>query len=99
MVHKRYLVFQILPPSFPKKTVIIGLAHRAIQLSDPQYRQEAINKATNALILSYKIINNIFKARINKYYNSLKTQTKKRKTNISISPIHNWPFTTTANSF
>ena len=86
MVHKntwssRYLHFESNHLLSQIKTVIIGLAGRAIQLS-PQYRQEAINKAKKALILnSYpiKLINNIFKARINKYYNSLKTQTKKKK--------------------
>jgi hypothetical protein len=77
----RYLNFNSNHPLSQKKTVIIGLADRAIQLSDPEYRQEAIEKAKNALKLNNypkKLINNTFKARINKFYNSLQAQNTKK---------------------
>jgi hypothetical protein len=55
-----------------KKSVIIGIADRAIKLSDITFRHEAIKKAKNILINnSYppKLINSIFSSRIQKHTN------------------------------
>lgn len=73
----RYLNFLFQHPISQKISVIIGLADRAIALSDPEYRQEAIQKAKQALRKnSYpeRLINSIFKKRINEFHNSTANQ-------------------------
>ncbi|MBV2145288.1 MAG: hypothetical protein KTM48_00870, partial [Wolbachia endosymbiont of Pissodes strobi] len=71
----RYLNFDSSHPIAQRKSVIIGLADCAIQLSDPEYRKNAIKKAKDALVLNNypkKLINKLFKNRIHKFYNSIK---------------------------
>lgn len=69
----RYLNFNSCHPMTQKKSVIIGLADRVIELSDPEYREQNIKKAKLALQENdypLNLINKIFKNRIHKYYNS-----------------------------
>lgn len=84
----RYLNYNSNHPKKQKKSVIIGLTDRAISLSDPEYRENAIKKAKDALILNNyptRLINKTFKQRIHKYYNS---DTKiKQKINKKFLPI------------
>ena len=47
-----YLNFKSSHPISQKKSVVIGLADRAIQLSDSEYRERAIKKAKSALKLN-----------------------------------------------
>jgi hypothetical protein len=87
----RYLHFKSSHPISQKKSVVIGLADRAIGLSDPEYRERAIKKAKNALKLnSYPetLINKIFKDRIHKFYNCTNS-----------SPNHNKKKTTPKSQF
>lgn len=82
----RYLNYNLHHPTCQKKSVIIGLADRAIKLSDIEYRQEAIEKAKNALSLNeypIALINKIFKQRINKFYNSLQSPNKAKGNHIN----------------
>lgn len=68
----RYLSYNSQHPISQKKSVVIGLADRAIKLSDPKYREHAINKAKEALRKNKypeHLICNIFKKRIHKFYN------------------------------
>jgi hypothetical protein len=70
----RYLNYKSCHPISQKKSVIIGLADRAVKLSDTDFRENAIKKAKQALILNnypITLINKIFKKRINKFYNAL----------------------------
>lgn len=60
----RYLKFNSNHPMSQKKSVVINLADRAISLSDPEYRKNAINKAKTALEKNNypnELIENIFK--------------------------------------
>lgn len=69
----RYLNYFSQHPTSQKKTVIMGLADRAIKLSDAAYRDNAINKAKDILKTnSYpiKLINQIFKTRLHKFQNA-----------------------------
>lgn len=68
----RYINFSSQHPVTQKKSVIAGLADRAIHLSDPEYRQKSIKKAKEALLLNnypVKMIDSIFKKRIHRFYN------------------------------
>jgi len=65
-----------------KKSVIIGLADRAIKLSDCEYRANAIKKAKEALKLNdypEKLINTIFKNRIHLFYNQFQPKNISQK--------------------
>lgn len=73
----RYLNYFSQHPISQKRSVIIGLADRAIKLSDLNYRPKAIQKAKNILVKnSYplKLINKIFKRQIQRLYNNTQTQ-------------------------
>lgn len=89
---ERYINFRSNHPISQKKSVVIGLADRAIALSDPEYRQDAIKKAKTALIKNNypeTFIKNIFKKRIHKFYNKnpSKTQTKTNNSQTNYIPI------------
>lgn len=76
----RYVNFNSQHPISQKKSVIIGLADRAVKLSSPEYREHAIEKAKEALKLNNypkKLIDTIFKKRIHLFYNQPKSKLKK----------------------
>nr|CAI5854710.1 unnamed protein product [Callosobruchus analis] len=80
----RYLNYYSQHPITQKKSVITGLADRAIKLSDQQYREAAINKAKNILkqnCYPSKLINSIFKSRIHTFYNNLSKNKNNKNTN------------------
>lgn len=90
----RYLNFKSHHPINQRKSVIIGLADRAIQLSDPEYREAAITKAKEALQLNnypLQLINKIFKDRIHSFYNTkqIKNQNNTKKTKYVSIPFVN----------
>ena len=80
----RYLNYNSQHPMSQKKSVIIGLADRAIKLSCPEYRENSIKKAKEALKLNHypeKLINTIFKERIHKFYNQNPQKNTSKKQN------------------
>ncbi|XP_060523582.1 uncharacterized protein LOC132700362 [Cylas formicarius] len=90
----RYVNFNSQHPISQKKSVIIGLADRAIKLSDPDFREKSITKAKQALKLNNypeRLINTIFKKRIHLFYNQTKqksnTQQKQKKNYLSLPYI------------
>lgn len=89
----RYTNFNSTHPTNQKKTVIIGLADRAIKLTSPIFRNEIIQKAKNILINNNypkTMINKIFKSRIHKFYNSqqiLKTNNTENKKFVTLPYI------------
>ncbi|XP_050512088.1 uncharacterized protein LOC126888113 [Diabrotica virgifera virgifera] len=69
----RYLNFNSHHPLSQKKSVVIGLADRAIKLSDPINRPQAIEKAKTALALNsypHQLIETTFKSRLHTFYNN-----------------------------
>ena len=69
----RYLNYNSHHPKNQKLSVIIGLIDRAVQLTSPEYRPEALKKARDVLKSNHfpqKLINRIFKQRIHKFYNN-----------------------------
>lgn len=73
----RYLNYNSNHAPNQKHSVIIGLADRAIQLTTPKYRPEALNKVRNILKnnnFPQKLTNKIIKQRIFKYYNNRTTK-------------------------
>lgn len=81
----RYLNYYSNNPMSQKKSVIMGLADRAMNLSDTIYKKAAIKKAKDILIKnSYpiKLINSIFTSRSKKLNNNtVPLQTKKKLDN------------------
>lgn len=72
----RYLNFLSQHPMSQKKSVIIGLADRAINLSDNTHRHSAIQKAKHTLKLNNypdKLVNKIFNSRLQKFNNKINT--------------------------
>lgn len=81
----RYLNFLSNHPANQKRSVIIGLADRSIRLSDPEYRDAAIKKAKNALKENnhpQKLINKIFKDRLQEFLNTKNNQNQIENKNI-----------------
>ena len=84
----RYINYLSQHPLSQKKSVIIGLADRAIKLSSPEYREKSLKKAKEALRLNdypENLINSIFKKRIHIFYNQGQKNKKDRKQNNYIS--------------
>jgi hypothetical protein len=76
----RYTNFNSQHPLSQKKSVVIGLADRAIQLTDVEYRQRSIGKAKQALLINNypkTLIDSIFKKRIHRYYNIIQHHANK----------------------
>ena len=85
----RYLNFYSQHHMSQKKSVVIGLADRAIKLSDSLFQKKSIEKAKNILLKnSYpsKLINSIFKSRLQKINNTANQQPKKNKNNYLTLP-------------
>lgn len=76
----RYLNYNSNHPTNQKNSVIIGLADRAIHLTSPNYRPNALNKVRTILKnnnFPEKRINRIIKQRTYKFYNKNLKKTKK----------------------
>lgn len=78
----RYLHYNSVHPISQKRSVILGLADRSIELTDPEFRTNAIRKAKEALIKNNypnTLIESIFKKRIHRFYNKNTFLMKKDK--------------------